>query len=304
MIMILIGPIFFVCWFISVDARQEGNRQKQDPVEQIKQGNFSLKASQQPGPLMSFGQNMVDKNDTQLFVIVDDLQGQNRQLVTVIPTVLHGLRDDFSLYIQLPIVAKFQENYGSIMRGVQDLLVQLEWAFYDKTTVDTTNQISLVGNMTVPTGSSPELDFRVGPRLFGSYGTPTFFIGFTANYFTPEWYPFVSAGVKLMTPNDTIQYGHQYLYQWGLSKNICYRADRYIFNIMIEFDGTYRQKNMVRGVINQNSGGNQILFGPSLWYSTPHWNIQAGCSWYVYQQLYGVQNKDNYIVSVDVGYKF
>lgn len=286
--------------FVQSVARQEGNAQE-TKVEQIKQGNFALKASQQPGPLVSFGQNMVDKGDIQLFCYIDNLQGCDKEFVSVIPTILHGFKDNFSIYVQLPILAKMHQN-DMTFHGVQDILMQLEWAFYDKTTIDTTHQMSIVGNVTLPTGGDASATFS--PIAHGSFGAPTFFIGLTADYFNPRWYPFVSAGAKLTTTNQRSQAGNQFLYQCGLSRNICYKADGYIFNWMVEFDGIYKRRNITSGVIDVNSGGNQILLGPSLWFSTPHFSIQGGISWFVYQHLFGEQKKDTYYISIDVGYKF
>ncbi len=295
--------IVVVCLFLFADlnARQEGNKDE-EKIEQIKVGTFALKASQQPGPLISFGQNMVDRGDLQLFSFIDDLAGCNTELIAVIPTLLYGFRDDFSLYVQLPVLAKFKQC-NMVVHSLQDLLVQFEWAFIDKTTVDTTTQMTAVVNVTLPTGGSTPSN-SLSPRAHGSFGSPTFFIGFTAEHFTTTWYPFVSAGAKLTTKNQNSKLGNQFLYQCGLGRNICAKADAYILNWMVEFDGTYRQQNKTVGKIDPNSGGNQIFLGPSLWLSTPHFSLQAGISGVVYQHLFGKQNTSSYLVSVDVGYKF
>ncbi len=285
-------------------AKTESNTKKkktEEKVEQIKIGNFALKASQQPGPLVSFGQNMVDKGDIQIFSFVDDFAGYGKKLITVVPTMLYGFQSNFSLYIQVPVVAKYKEK-NLTFHGLQDILMQLEYAFYDHITETTTNQISIVVNATLPTGDSSFQSFH--PRSYSNYGSPTFFIGFTADHFSPTWYPFISAGIRIPTKNENLTLGKQILYQCGLSHNITALADAYILNWMIEFDGTYRQKNNITGVTDPDSGGNQILLGPSLWFSTPDFSLQAGISGVIYQHFYGTQNKSTYFLSVEVGYKF
>lgn len=282
----------------------QAEKSKKDPeekIEQVKVGNFALKPSQQAGPLISFGQNMVEKRDLQFFSFIDDFVGNNKKQVTIIPTILYGFQDNFSLYAQIPVIAKYRED-SITFHGLQDILIQLEYAFYDHVSEETTSQMSIVVNTTLPTGDASFQSTH--PRFYGNYGSPTFFIGFTADHFTTRWYPFVSFGAKIATKNESITSGDQFLYQWGLSRNIAAQADAYIFNVMVEFDGTYRKKDKINGMLDPNSGGNQILFGPSLWLSTPHFSFQIGLSGVIYQHLYGEQNKDTYFLSVNVGYKF
>jgi len=301
-----IALLFFIVFiqgnmFAEIIAKQEKNKKTEEKVEQIKVGNFALKSSQQPGPLVSFGQNMLDKRDLQFFSFIDNFVGCQKELISIIPTILYGLQDNFSLYVQMPIVAKYREN-SVTYHGLQDILMQLEYAFYDHMTEITTNQMSVVVNVTLPTGDTAFQTLH--PRYYGNYGSPTFFIGFTADHFSTRWYPFVSAGIKITTKNENITSGKQFLYQCGLSHNIAAQADRYILNWMVEFDGTYRQKNKIFGITDPNSGGNQMLLGPSLWFSTPHFSLQAGISGVIYEHLYGKQNKNSYFISVDIGYKF
>ncbi|MBP6892714.1 hypothetical protein KBB68_04020 [Candidatus Babeliales bacterium] len=270
-------------------------------IEQIKSGNFALLPSQQPGPLISFGQNMLDQHDLQFFWYTNDLIGENKNLTSVIPEFLYGIRDNFSVLFELPIASVFQVN-DEVYQGLQDIFVQLEYAIVDKTTYDTTSQVTLVGNVTFPTGGSPSIH----QQNFGSlsFHGPTFFFGTTMSHMTRIWYPFVSVGTQITTTGQNTKLGNQILYQAGLGRNISSNSDKYIFNVLIEFDGSCKEKNKNYEIIDQNSGGNQILLGPSCWFSTTHFTFQAGASWVVYQKLNGIQNKNNYCLAIDVGYKF
>src|ERR1700722_1589145 len=40
---------------------KKDDEEKKDDVEPIRAGNFSLRSSQQPGPLVGFGENIIDK---------------------------------------------------------------------------------------------------------------------------------------------------------------------------------------------------------------------------------------------------
>jgi hypothetical protein len=264
-------------------------------IEQIKIGNFALPASQQPGPLVSFGQNMLDQHDLQFFAFIDQISGDNKQFTRVIPTILYGIRDNFSLYIELPIV-KFQLNDKS-SQGVQYVLTQLEYAFYNNVAQELTQQITAVLNMTFPISSHCQL-----PAI--GFGAPSLFVGFTASRMSPSWYYFVSSGATIPAEHEKTKFGNQYLYQAGVSKNIASTSEKLTLNLTLEFDGIYAERNMIAGIINRNSGGNTMTLGPSIWVSTPRWIFQGGIAWYVYQNLFGVQNKNNYYIAVDIGYKF
>ncbi len=270
-------------------------------VEQIKSGNFSLSSSQQPGPLIGFGQNMLDQHNLQFFWYSNDLIGENKNLTSIIPEFLYGIRDNFSVLFELPIASTFQIG-DEIYQGLQDFLVQLEYAVVDKISYDATNQITLVGNVTFPTGASP----GIHQQNFGSlsFHACTFFLGTTISHMDTVWYPFISVGAQITTKSQNTKLGNQILYQAGLNRNISSSPGKYIFNVMLEFDGAYKEKNQTSDVIDHNSGGNQILLGPSCWFSTEHFTFQAGVSWVVYQQLNGIQNKNNYFLTIDVGYKF
>jgi hypothetical protein len=288
-----ISILSFLILFLGVTI----NSAQKEKVEQLKIGNFALLSSQQPGPLIGFGQNMLDKGDLQLFSYIDYLNGKNKEFIGVVPTLLYGFTPYFSLFLQLPVAAKFQED-ATLFRGIQEALIQFEYSFYSKETPTETNQISLVTNIAL--SPDPELkSIRRGLAI------TNLFVGFTASHMGTRWYPFASAGAIITTKDDNkTKYGNQFLYECGLSGNIWSAEDTYIFNWMLELDGFYQQRDKVCGVCDPNSGGNTILFGPSLWFSSPRFVAQAGISWFVYEKLFGKQNKSNYYICIDIGWKF
>lgn len=268
-----------------------------ESIVPLKIGNFALPSSQQPGPLIGFGQNMLDKGDLQLFSYVDYLKGRNKEFTEIIPTILYGFTQDFSIYLQAPIAAKFKED-GTVFRGIQEILIQFEYSFYNRSTLTETNQISLVTNIAL-TPDSVTKNIRRG------LATTNFFLGFTASHMGTSWYPFMSIGTILTTrDSDKTKYGNQLLYEFGLSRNIFYVEDKYIVNWMLELDGFYKQKDTVCGLIDPNSGSNTILFGPSMWFSSQRITAQAGISWVIFEKLSGVQNPNKYYIAIDIGWKF
>ncbi|HSC24603.1 MAG TPA: hypothetical protein VLB80_00090, partial [Candidatus Babeliales bacterium] len=246
-----------------------------EKIVQVKTGNFSLPVSQQPGPLIAFGQNIVDKGEWLVLTRVDQLKAHKKSFIEVAPSVIYGINDTISLFIELPIATKFQLN-NNVARGIGDLLVQCEGVVYAKETAIMANVITLVGNIGLPTSSA-----HTEPLIGLGGGSTTVFFGFTASHTGQDWYYFVSSGANLTTSRKGTKFGNQFLYEGGISKNICYKVDSWIFNGMIEFDGIYKQRDKINRVIDGNSGGNQLFFYPSLWFSTQRFLGQFGVSWII-----------------------
>lgn len=108
----------------------------------------------------------------------------------------------------------------------------------------------------------------------------------------------------LTTTRRKNKFGNQFLYQAGFGKNIAYESGKWLLLWMLEFDGLYVQKSKVNDVLDQNSGGNLIIIGPSLWFSTQHFILQAGIAPVVHERLFGVQSKNHVYISFNLGWKF
>lgn len=271
-------------------------REDEDKVEPVKVGNLALTTSQQPGPLVGFGQNIIEKGDLQAFVFADYFKGRNKNFTEVAPSILYGISDVLSIFIEAPFAAKFKLN-NCVSHGIEDLLVQLEYAFYDHPTLTYGDQATMVANITLPTGS-------VCKAVPTGVGAPSFFLGFTASHMATDWYYFIASGAILPLSHKGTKFGNQFLYQGGLARNIAYVANTWIFTGMIEIDGTFRQQNKIAGITDQNSGSNAIILGPSLWFSTQRLMVQGGVSWDIYQHFCGCQNKDTFFAAVNIGWKF
>ena len=68
--------------------------------------NFSLPVSQQPAPLVSFGELLIGKGVVQLYLFADAFIGKNNYLTDVFPFVLWGIRDDLAFSFFAPFSVK------------------------------------------------------------------------------------------------------------------------------------------------------------------------------------------------------
>lgn len=288
--------IVMVCFFVFAMVAKESEKWVKEKVNVVKVGNFALPISQQPAPLFSFGQNLVDKGDFLAYGSISQLKGPQSNFVSIVPSILYGVTEKLSLFSALLIAEKFKyQNTKS--DGVGDLVVQLEQVLYAKETPTSVNVVTIVGNITLPTGSAS----KNPPAGFGS---PAFFIGATVDRTTTDWYYFTSWGGLITTMNKQNKPGNTLFYQFGVSKNIAYRTDGWILNWMVEFDGLYRQRNKIGNSIDPNTGGNSILVGPSLSFATRRFELHGGVEAVVAQHLFGRQSRDHYFAAAYVGWKF
>ncbi|MBS3904365.1 MAG: hypothetical protein KGZ39_03460 [Simkania sp.] len=285
----IIWILFFIPRLILADNSHKKNTHS--PVV----GNFSLSASQQPGPLVSFGENIIDKGQTQLFVFADAFMGKNNYFTDVIPSILYGIRNDLSLFLNVPF-SPGNKDGSTHSSGLEDVFAQLEYAFYNKDHSHAVDQATLVANVTFPTGSST----KTPPTGFGS---SSFFIGATFNHMLIDWFFFLSPGATLTTSKHQTHFGDQLLYQCGLGKNIP-SPSGWIFAWMIEFDGLYAWKNTIKGALDPNSGGNTIYVTPSIWISSKRVIIQFGAGYPIVQHLFGHQSKQFLSLDFNVGITF
>lgn len=150
---------------------KNNNTEKEEKVkeEPPKIGNFSLRGSQQPGSLIGIGQNILDKNQLQLYLFGDYFEGVRQHMVDLMPSLLYGITDSLSIFLTLPVAVsyKYNENHSS---GLGDASIQLEYAYYTKETFRYSEEATIVASMKLPTGS----DKKQPPTGMGS---PSFLVG-------------------------------------------------------------------------------------------------------------------------------
>jgi hypothetical protein len=273
--------------------KEDKNNKKNE--EPIPFGNFSLPTSQQPGPLASFGQNILDKGQTQIFLFADAFIGKNSYLTDIFPSVLYGITNDLYFFFNVPFSPgnKDRDNHSS---GLEDIFAQLEYTFYLKKTSHTVDQATIVANVTFPSGSIS----KIPPTGFGSN---SFFIGATFNHMEINWFFFTSPGAILTTSKHGTKFGNQFLYEFGIGRNIS-SPSGWIFAWMVELDGLYSWKNKFHGITDPNSGGNIIYITPSIWISSKRLILQFGPGYPIVQHLFGNQSKKFLSFDFNLGITF
>lgn len=275
----------------SKEVLKESTNEGKDEPPPI--GNFSLPSSQQPSGLFALGGNIIDREEIQLFFFADDFEGRDKVIIDLIPSILFGITDDFSILFGFPYLPELRDGHHH-SHGLGDFFIQLEYAFYNKKSPTYVDQATLIGNITLPTGSIK----RDPPTGFGS---PSIFLGGTYSRMMVNWFVFTAYGAILTTSDHRSKIGDQFLYQFGFGRSVPSPPGR-IYAWMVEVDGQYNKKNRIHGEIDHNSGGNSIYVTPSLWISSEHWLLQLGVSFPINQNLFGKQNKFDYALNLNLAW--
>lgn len=278
---------------IKVEGSSEGGAAVAE--ETVKIGNLSFPPSQQPGPLISFGQNLLDKGQAQAVLAPIEFKGHDQYFIALFTNVLYAFTNEFTLFISAPTAIRYrQDDHHS--SGIGDLIIQLEYAFYTKAYHTHYDQATLVANVTIPTGSA-----KKNPST--GDGCNSFFLGGTYSRMEIDWFYFASSGGIMHASSHGREPGDQFLYQCGFGRRI-FNTKEWLFDWMVELNGFYTWRDRIRGVINRDSGGNVIYLTPSLSLSSEHVSYQVGIGFPVQQTLFGHQTKNNCLVAFNATWTF
>lgn len=274
-----------------------GTQKGAEEAEQtLKIGNLAFPPSQQPSPLISFGQNIINRKEMQAQIVAFQLKGFDQYFINVNPAIIYAFTDSLSLFLVAPFAVRYKQD-GHHSSGPNDMIIQAEYAYYTKAHRTYYDQATLVANVSIPTGST-----KKNPTT--GLGSNSYFIGATFSRMEINWFYFVSTGRDFIGSSHRTKFGDQYLYQFGIGRRI-YNTSEWLFDWMLEFDGTYFWKDRINGKINPNSGGNVIYLTPSIWISSKDsLFFQCGIGIPIKQHLYGDQTENDYLLIMNTGWLF
>lgn len=251
-------------------------------------GNFALPPSQQPTTLFSFGQNIVDKHDFLGFEDVLIHKLCKERMIINSPGFLYGINNKTSIFIAFPTV--FNKAGCLKSQGIGDIIIQGEHAYIKKEKPTNVTVATIVGSLYIPSGSAKKI-------IPTGYGSTSYFLGGTTFHITIDWYYFASIGNLFTTKHHGSRFGNFLRYEAGIGRNLHHFDDK-ILLLYLELDGIRYNRNILNGKIDHNSGNNTIYLGPSLFFSTRRYILQAGIQAPIFQKLYGPQPKSLYYVGL------
>jgi hypothetical protein len=273
--------------------------EKKEPTESdimLKVGNLSFPSSQQPGPMISIGQNVLDKKQLQMQSLTTYLHREhNDYFIGIIPSIVYGFTDQLTLLVTFPFVIRDKMDCHHASGG-GDIFFQLEYAYYTKYYETFYDQATLIGAVSIPTGSA-----KKNPQT--GYGSNSVILGGTYSRMGIDWFGYVSGAGNITASSHGFSHGDTALYQFGFGRRI-WNSEDWLFDWQVECDGTYTWRDKIFGVTDPNSGGTLFLVTPSLWLSSQDLILQLGFGFPVQQHLFGDQEKTNFTINLNTVWTF
>lgn len=280
------------CILFSALYATEDVPEKESKNEPPEIGNFSLPGSRIPGALVSFGGNILDKGQAQIFLYSSVILGKDSFLSNFYPNILYGITDDFSIYLNTPFsLGNKVDHFHS--SGPEDMYIQFEYAFFTKNSKYAIDAATVVGAIIFPTGS-----FTSIPTT--GMGSMSYFLGATFSRTTVNWSFFTGHGMTFTTSKFGIRPGEQFLYQFGI-ENYIPSPPGWKFAWVVELDGFYFWKSHLLLGRDSQTGGNIIYVTPSIWISKKKQILQLGVGFPVTQHLFGHQPRQSLLLALNVG---
>lgn len=286
---------------LPVPATQNDNKDKDDTEapetsKLLAIGNLAFPSSQQPTPLISFGQNLISEHQFEYEMIPSYRKGKRECFFDISNNLLYAFTDSLSIYLNLANAIQFKQGkYHS--DGFEDLIVQIEYAPYTQEHYTYYDQLSIIGNVTIPTGSSTK-------KPVTGAGSNSFFIGSVLSRMSINWFYFSAYGGVFNTSNHRNKLGNRFLYQYGFGRRI-YNNAEWLVAWMCECTGELAMRDTNQGITLPNSGGNLIFVTPSLFMSTKrHFVFQIGFGFPIVHQLHGHQNRKEYLIQSKTSWNF
>ncbi len=284
----------FITWFC-LPFFLFGHQEEQ--AELLSKGNFSVPFLTQIAPLVSFGQTLIGEKAFLAQATGNYTNAGDSYSNVIAPNVIYGVREDLALSFFVPFNHKSRTD-SAHSSGIKDIFMQAEYAIFSQGYSDYTLQSTVVGNVQFPTGSTS----KNPPNGNGSL---TYFAGATFSFVSYNWYAFASLGADITTKHHGTKFGNSYLYQCGFARYIKQLSPSgWIFDLMMEFTGTYSVKEKTDHKMVRDSGGNLILVTPSIWLSSKRCIIQWGMDFPLVQNLNGHQDKIRYSIDYNLALAF
>jgi hypothetical protein len=254
-------------------------------------GNFSKK--RQPNTNFGFGQNILSKGKLISYLNLYQQKGDKQHSISIIPQLLYGITDSFSITTWLPCLPQNNLNCCKA-RGIGNLIVQLESALYETKSAkqEAINQITIVANIGFPTAQS-WASCPPSQQPSPGFNATNFFFGITASHLSELWYGYLSPGAILTTQGHTVKMGNQFLYQGGGGRYLGTLKNA-IFIALLDINGNYSQKDRSCSGPNNNTGGNIIFVGPSLSITANQWEFKGGIQFPIVQHFNGTQGTQQF----------
>jgi hypothetical protein len=246
----------------------------------------------------------------------DDPTSQDReQDIYSVPLVfVYGFTSKASVLIKVPLLVKELREINSPDRGdagLGDTTVLGKYRVYTNNFKGGTSRLSLLAGLELPTGSDDERD-SVGtlpqPLQLGS-GSVDVIGGGAYTYQTLDYEVDVDLRYKFNREANQFDFGDVFQYNFAFQKRILpvTLPDKGIYsqwNALLEFNGSFADKNESLGAEVGSSGGHTLFLSPGIQYVSQRVVYEFSYQQPVVQDLNGNQLETDYKLALSARVQF
>lgn len=202
---------------------------------------------------------------------------ENKELLWEIG-LTYGLTDSLGIEFFVPILLKNTIN-GNSSRGISDCVSNIQWTFFDQKE----NIASIQGGIKFPTGNTSK-----NPRT--GTGTYDATIEFLAIHSSEKWFASLDIDTRITTQRKGKKPGNIFAYEilFGKIFHLNHNPNSTIY-FNLDLFGIYHQPDKNNTIIDEDSGGTVIFFGPLVSYSYKNFLVEFSFQVPIAQNLFGNQ---------------
>lgn len=215
-------------------------------------------------------------------------------------TFVYGVTEKLAFLLTAPYIDKKQKSTSAGVRstisdsGIGDITIMSKYRIWSKDLPGEAQRFSLVGGLELPTG-----DDKAQLKLGSGSVDPITGILFTKQSLSQEFD--VDLTYQFNTEAKNFEFGDILKYNLAYQKRIWPRIlpEKGIysqFNLVLELNGEYAQKDKSNENIVKDSGGNTLFLSPGIQLATKRWVLETSVQLPIIQDLNGSQLETDYTV--------
>lgn len=249
-------------------------------------------------------------------------------------SIAHGFNDNLTLSLDIPYVRRHDIKEGHLdgatgevhkhgnSKGIGDLSFLAQYRFLEDN--DRNLQAAFLSGIKFPTGTTHDKD-KGGARFEIEHqpgsGSWDPFVGIAiskelerTSFYSNILYTFAAEGVQDTVIGDSFDYNLALAYRLNNNIDNQNQTDtnhihvghtHTAWNLILELNGQWRQKQNVSGTTDKNSGGNIIFLSPGLRITLDdNWSMFASIGFPIVQDLNGKQPDTDFRLIVGTGWLF
>lgn len=192
--------------------------------------------------------------------------------------IIYGVTENFSLTIEVPQIIEKKEN-SETSNGIGEIAFRGKYQLFRKDRLGVQDKVALVYGLKFPTG-----DEEKNPSL-GS-GSLDHFFGLSAGHESTTLYGFATGRYQLTTESGGKEKGDKILIDVAFGFRPWLRAYKsWDLVFLLENSYIFAWKDEMNGVKQSNSGGKELLMGPTFLLSYRNKMVKLGTQFPVWQDL-------------------